>query len=79
MARRPEVASREKNPAAAGIRRFLFLCIQLAITVKYLANDVYRVMVLYMELAERRINDGILFVFSPFYEYSHLEYEHVPV
>jgi len=36
-------------------------------------------MSLHVEYAERRIKYGILFIFSPFYEYGHLAYEHVPV
>jgi len=31
------------------------------------------------EYAERIIEYSLLFICSPFYEYSHLEYEHVPV
>jgi len=34
---------------------------------------------LFAEYAERRIKYGILFIFSPFYEYTNLEYVHVPV
>ena len=34
---------------------------------------------LHVEYAERRLKYGILFTFSPFYEYSNLEYEDVPV
>jgi len=34
---------------------------------------------LHVEYVERRIKYGILFIFSPFYEYSNLEYVHVPV
>jgi len=34
---------------------------------------------LHVEYAEQRIRDGILFICSSFYEYSHLGYEHVPV
>jgi len=33
---------------------------------------------LHVEYAERRINYGIRFIFSPCCEYSHREYEHVP-
>jgi len=32
-----------------------------------------------VEYAERSIKYGLLFIMSPFYEYSNLEYEHVPV
>ena len=34
---------------------------------------------LYVEYAEQRVKYGILFIFSPIYEYSHVEYEHVPI
>jgi len=34
---------------------------------------------LYVEYAGRRMKYGILFMFSPFYEYSNLEYGCVPV
>jgi len=34
---------------------------------------------LHVEYAERRRKYGILFIFRPVYEYSNLEYEHVPV
>ena len=34
---------------------------------------------LHVEYAEHRLNSGILFIFSPVYEYSNLEYEHGPV
>jgi len=34
---------------------------------------------LHVEYAEQRIKDGILFLLSPFYEYSNLEYVHVHV
>ena len=34
---------------------------------------------LHVEHAERSIQYGILFILSPVYEYSTLEYEHVPV
>jgi len=32
-----------------------------------------------VEYAEQRTKYGILFIFRPFYEYSDLEYVHVPV
>jgi len=38
-----------------------------------------RLPALHVEYAEQRLNYGVLFTFSPSYEYSHLEYEHVPV
>ena len=38
-----------------------------------------RLLTLYVEYAEQRLNYGILFTFSLFYEYSNLEYEHVSV
>jgi len=38
-----------------------------------------RVRRLHIEYAERRIKYGILFIFSPIYKYSNLEYEHVTV
>jgi len=34
---------------------------------------------LHVEYAERRRTYGILFIYRPFYEYSNLEYVHVPV
>jgi len=34
---------------------------------------------MHVEYAERRKQSSILFIFRPFYECSHLEYEHVPV
>jgi len=34
---------------------------------------------LHVKYAEQRIKYTILFIFSSFYEYSNLEYEHVPV
>jgi len=34
---------------------------------------------LHVEYAEQRLKYGILFTFSPVYEHSNLEYEHVPV
>jgi len=38
-----------------------------------------RFVALRVEYAERRIQYGILFIFSPLYAYSHLEYEQTPV
>ena len=38
-----------------------------------------RSLVLHVEYAKRRIKYGILFIFSPFDEYSNLEYVAVPV
>jgi len=32
-----------------------------------------------VEYVEQRLKYGILFIFSPVYEYSNLEYGHVPV
>jgi len=40
---------------------------------------VNRLSTLHVDYAERRINYGILFIFSPFHEYSNLKYEHIPV
>ena len=37
------------------------------------------ILALHVEYAERRIRDGILFIFSPFYEYHNLEHAYVPV
>jgi len=37
------------------------------------------VLVLHVEYAEQRLKYGILFIFSPVYEYSNLAHEHVPV
>ena len=34
---------------------------------------------LHVEYAERSIEYGIIFIFSPVYEYSNLAYDHVPV
>jgi len=37
------------------------------------------VLSLHVEYAERGNEYGLLFIFSPFYEYTNLEYEHVPL
>jgi len=42
-------------------------------------GDAEAVRILHVDYAEQRINYGIIFIFSPSSEYSHLEYEHVPV
>jgi len=38
-----------------------------------------RIAILHVEHAERITKYGIRFIFRPFYEYSNLEYVHVPV
>jgi len=42
-------------------------------------GELSEVFGLHVEYAERRLKYGILFTFNPFYEYSNLEYEDVPV
>jgi len=62
----------------------MYICIYLTPRVKELSCDKYGVTggrdyVLRVDYAERRNEYGILFIFSLFCEYNHLEYVHVHV
>jgi len=55
------------------------VCVCVCASVRVCACVCACVCVLHFEYAERRKQYSILFIFSPFYEYNRLEYEHVPV
>jgi len=48
-------------------------------SLMYLYSLYLGVFILRVEYAKQRLKYGILFIFSPVYEYSNLEYGHVPV
>ena len=61
MARRPEVASREKNPGAAGIRRFF----PLSKKSKEKISALIVVVVVVVVVVARHLPDAVVVVFLP--------------
>jgi len=78
---RPRVNVNKTHPDSLDARLFPFvvLAVAPAVTMDEATSLTKGTMGLHVEYAEQRIKYGILFIFSPLYEYSHLEYEHVPV